>query len=169
MKQILRNYHRAVSVLSSLQSPMLLAVRLYWGFQFAQTGWGKLHHLAKITEFFASLNIPVPGFNAPFISALEFFGGILLMLGLFSRPIAFLLAGNMFVAYWTADHEALTSLFSNPGKFYVADPYTFLFASLMLLIFGAGLFSIDMLVAKRLMGLVDYRVDQTASLEKAVS
>ena len=77
-------------------------------------------------------------------------GGILIMLGLFSRPIAFLLACNMFVAYWTADREALTAIFSDPGKFYVADPYTFLFASLMILIFGAGLFSIDTLISKRL-------------------
>src|ERR1700723_1136543 len=150
MAQILSIYHRVMSALASLQSPMLLAVRLYWGFQFAQTGWGKLHNLPKITAFFASLNIPFPGFNAPFIAMLEFTGGILLMLGLFSRPIAFLLACNMFAAYWTADHEALVSIFSDPGKFYVADPYTFLFASLMVLILGAGLFSLDALVAKRL-------------------
>jgi putative oxidoreductase len=129
---------------------MLLVVRLYWGFQFAQTGWGKLHNLAKITSFFASLNIPFPAFNAHFVSGLELVGGILMMLGLFSRGIALLLAGNMLVAYWTADREALTSIFSDPGKFYVADPYSFLFASLMVLIFGAGFFALDALVAKRL-------------------
>ena len=150
MSQLLRLYCRAVSALIPLQSAMLLAVRLYWGFQFAQTGWGKLHHLAKIGGFFASLHIPFPGFSAPFVSMLELVGGILLMLGLFSRPIAFLLACNMFVAYWTADHEALASVFSDPGKFYVADPYTFLFASLMVLVFGAGLFAVDTLIAKRL-------------------
>jgi putative oxidoreductase len=149
MSQLLTIYRRVVAALSTLQSPMLLAVRLYWGFQFAQTGWGKLHHLDKITAFFASLNIPLPGLNAPFIATLEFAGGILLGVGLLSRPIAFLLACNMFVAYWTADREALTSIFSDPGKFYVADPYTFLFASLMVLIFGAGLFSVDTLIAKR--------------------
>jgi putative oxidoreductase len=88
--------------------------------------------------------------NAPFVSTLEFVGGILLMLGLFSRPVAFLLAGNMLVAYWTADRDALTSLFSDPGKFYVADPYTFLFASLMVLIFGAGFIAADTYIAKRL-------------------
>ena len=142
-------YRGIVSGLSSLASPMLLAVRLYWGFQFAQTGWGKLHNLAKITGFFGSLSIPAPRLAAPAVSLLEFVGGILLMLGLFSRPIAFLLACNMFVAYWTADHEALTSVFSDPGKFYIADPYTFLFASLMVVIFGAGLFAVDTLIAKR--------------------
>jgi putative oxidoreductase len=150
MSQLLRLYRRAVPVLLPLQSLMLLAVRLYWGFQFAQTGWGKLHNLARITGFFASLNIPFPGFNAQFVSMLEFVGGIFLMFGLFSRPIAFLLACNMFVAYWTADHEALASIFSDPGKFYVADPYTFLFASLMVLVFGSGLLAVDTLVAKRL-------------------
>lgn len=149
MNQLLRTYRRVVSAFSLLQSPMLLAVRLYWGFQFAQTGWGKLHNLAKITHFFASLHIPFPAFNAPFVSTLEFVGGILLMLGLFSRPIAFLLAGNMLVAYWTADREALTSIISDPGKFYAADPYTFLFASLMVLIFGAGFFAADTYCAKR--------------------
>lgn len=149
MRQLLNVYRGIVSGLSSLASPMLLAVRLYWGFQFAQTGWGKLHNLAKITAFFGSLNIPAPRFAAPAVSLLEFIGGILLMLGLFSRPIAFLLACNMFVAYWTADHEALTSIFSDPGKFYIADPYTFLFASLMVVIFGAGFFAADTLIAKR--------------------
>lgn len=154
MGRLLRLYLRAVGVLSALQSPMLLAVRLYWGFQFAQTGWGKLHHLAKITDFFASLNIPFPAFNAHFVSGLEFVGGILLMLGLASRFVALLLAGNMFVAYWTADHEALTSIFSDPGKFYVADPYTFLFASIMILIFGAGFFAADTLIDRRVKELV---------------
>jgi putative oxidoreductase len=149
MQALLRFYRRATQAVSMLQSPMLLAVRLYWGFQFAQTGWGKLHNLPKITAFFASLNIPLPGINAPFVSALEFFGGILLMLGLFARPIAFLLACNMLVAYWTADHEALTSIFSDPGKFYIADPYTFLFASLMILIFGPGYLALDTLLARQ--------------------
>jgi putative oxidoreductase len=150
MAHLSRLYLRITSAFSSLQSVTLLAVRLYWGFQFAQTGWGKLHNLVKITGFFASLNIPFPGFTAPFVSTLEFVGGILLMLGLFSRPIALLLACNMFVAYWTADREALSAVFSDPGKFYAADPYTFLFASLMILIFGAGFFAVDTLVAKRL-------------------
>ena len=149
MRQLLNVYRGIVSGLSSLRSPMLLAVRLYWGFQFAQTGWGKLHDLAKITGFFGSLNIPAPRLAAPAISLLEFAGGILLMLGLFSRPVAFLLACNMFVAYWTADHDALTSVFSDPGKFYIADPYTFLFASLMVLVLGAGFWAVDTLIAKR--------------------
>jgi putative oxidoreductase len=148
MKFLFSYYTRASALASYLQSPLLLAVRLYWGWQFAQTGWGKMHNIAKITDFFASLNIPFPSANAHFVAGLEFFGGILLILGLGSRLIGLLLAGNMLVAYWTADHDALVSFFSDPGKFYIADPYTFLFASLMVLIFGAGLFSVDTILKK---------------------
>jgi putative oxidoreductase len=72
------------------------------------------------------------------------------MLGLFTRPVALLLTCNMFVAYWTADCEALSAIFPDPGEFYAADPYTFLFASLMVLIFRAGFFAVDTPVAKRL-------------------
>jgi putative oxidoreductase len=133
----------------SLRSPFLFAVRLYWGWQFTQTGLGKLRHLDKITGFFTSLNIPFAAFNAHFVAGLEFVGGILLILGLFSRPVSLLLTGSMFVAYWTADHEALISFFSDPGKFYASDAYTFLFAALLILIFGPGLFSLDALIARR--------------------
>jgi len=142
-------YTSFCTVGTSLQAPFLLAVRLYWGWQFAQTGWGKLHHLAQITEFFRSLDIPIPAFNAHFVAGLEFVGGLLLIAGLASRLTGFLLAANMFVAYWTADHQALVSVVSDPGKFYGADPYTFLFASLLVLIFGAGFFSLDAAIAKR--------------------
>ncbi len=150
MRRWLDIYHGISEKLSLLQSPFLLAVRLYWGWQFAQTGWGKMHNVAKITGFFTSLHIPFPAFNAHFIAGLEFFGGLLLILGLATRLTGLLLAGNMLVAYWTADHEALVSIFSDPGKFYVADPYTFLFASLLVLVFGAGLFSLDAFLLKRI-------------------
>lgn len=135
-------------VSSKLGSPFLLAVRLYWGWQLAQSGWGKLHSLDRVTDFFSSLNIPFPHANAVLVSNLEFFGGILLILGLVSRLTGLVLAGNMFVAYLTADREALASFFTDPGKFYAADPYTFLFASILVLIFGAGLFSADALLAR---------------------
>ena len=150
MKRWLETYFGISGKMSLLQSPFLLAIRLYWGWQFAQNGWGKLHNLAKITDYFRSLNIPFPAANAHFIAGLEFFGGLLLIVGLGTRLVGLLLAANMMVAYWTADHDALVSILSDPGKFYIADPYTFLFASLMVLIFGAGLLSFDALIMKRL-------------------
>jgi putative oxidoreductase len=133
---------------SSLQSPLLLLVRLYWGWQFAQSGWGRLHHIPQATQFFASLHIPFPGTNVVFVSSLEFIGGILLILGLASRLISLLLAIDMIVAYLTSDMEALHSIFSDPGKFYNADPYTFLFASLLILIFGPGRLALDWLLMR---------------------
>jgi putative oxidoreductase len=133
---------------SALQSAFLLFVRLYWGWQFMQTGWGKLHNIAKVTEFFTTLGIPFPALNAHFIAGLELTGGILLVFGLASRLIAVPLTINMLVAYITADREALLSIFSDPDKFTAAAPYTFLAASMMVLIFGPGKFALDTRVAK---------------------
>ena len=145
-----RFYTLFVQAVSSLQSPFLLAVRLYWGWQFIQTGIGHITHLDKVTAYFGDLGIPAPALNAPLISMLELGGGILLALGLASRPIAFLLTCNMMVAFITADREALLSVFSNPDKLYAAAPYTFLFACLLVMIFGPGKLAIDTLIAKRL-------------------
>jgi putative oxidoreductase len=141
-----RLYALLIAVASSLQSPFLLVVRLYWGWQLAQSGWGKLHNIGKVTEFFTSLNLPAPGPTAYAISTLELVGGVLLFLGLAARLIAVPLTINMIMAYITADREALFSVLSDPDKFYAAAPYTFLIASLLVLIFGPGLFSIDRLL-----------------------
>jgi len=141
-------YGQLIRIGTKLQSPLLLLVRLYWGWQFAQSGWGKLHHLSNVREFFASLNLPMPGATAAFVSGLEFIGGVLLIAGLGSRLIALALTFNMCVAYWTADRVALLSVFSDPGKFYNADPYTFWFASLLVLVFGPGRFALDFLIGR---------------------
>ncbi|MGH9775442.1 MAG: DoxX family protein [Candidatus Acidiferrales bacterium] len=138
-----------VKLASYLQSPLLLVVRLYWGWLFAQDGWAKLHNLSGVTDFFTSLNLPFPHLTAIFISTIELVGGILLALGLLSRLTGLALTINMAVAYITADREALLSVFSDPEKFYNATPYTFLFAALLILVFGPGLFSLDTLFARR--------------------
>jgi putative oxidoreductase len=143
---ISRGYQLYVKAADSLKSPFLLAVRLYWGWQLLQSGWGKMHNIAGVTEFFTSLGLPAPHFTAIAISNLELFGGALLALGLGSRLIGLVLSANMMMAYITADREVLLSFFSDPGKFYNADPFTFLMASLLLFIFGAGLFSVDNLI-----------------------
>src|ERR1700688_1130363 len=142
-------YRLLIRASSSLASPFLLAVRLYWGWQFMQTGWGKLTDIGKVIHFFTDLGIPAPALNAYFVSALEFGGGLLLLLGLGSRLIALPLVIDMVVAYITADREALFSIISNPDKFTAAAPYTFLVASLLVLIFGPGKLSLDTLLAAR--------------------
>jgi putative oxidoreductase len=148
MAKIRDLYEMFVRAAFGLQSPFLLIVRLYWGWQFMQTGWGKLGDLGKVTNYFTSLGIPAPALNASFISGLEFAGGILLAIGLGSRIIAFLLAADMAVAYYVGDHDALLSFFSDPDSFYAAAPFTFLVASLIVLIFGPGKIALDTLVAK---------------------
>jgi putative oxidoreductase len=149
MSKIQKLYEMFLRAASSLESPFLLIVRLYWGWQFVQTGWGKLGDLGKVTNYFTTLGIPAPAVNAYFISGLEFAGGILLAIGLGSRLIAFLLAADMAVAYWVGDHDALLSFFSDPDKFSMAAPFTFLVASLMVLIFGPGKLALDEWIGKR--------------------
>lgn len=144
-------YSWFAELISRLESPFLLLIRLYFGWQFLSSGWGKLHSLPHVTQFFATLNIPHPGLAAPCVATLEFVGGILLILGLGTRLIGLLLTANMIVAYITADREGLHSLFSSDAThFFTADPFPFLAASLIALVFGAGVFSLDYLLARRL-------------------
>jgi len=84
---------------------------------------------------------------AVFIACVEFFGGIFLALGLFSRITAMVLTVNMTMAYVIGDREALLSFFSDPDKFIAAAPFAFLIASLIVLIFGAGRISMDTALA----------------------
>ena len=149
MSKLQKAYALLTSIASSLQSAFLLFVRLYWGWQFALDGWGKLHNLPKVIEYFGSLGLPAPGPTALFVSILELVGGVLLALGLGGRLIALLLTGNMTVAYITGDREALLSIFSDPDKFSAAAPFTYLMASLLVLIFGPGQYSIDYLIERR--------------------
>jgi putative oxidoreductase len=65
MTRIVERYYRIlVRIGSSLQSPFLLAFRPYWGWQFMQTGWGKLNDIGKVVNFFTTLEIPAPALNA---------------------------------------------------------------------------------------------------------
>ena len=143
-------HDRFFHLVNHLQSPFLLFVRMYWGWQLVQSGWGKLHNLANVTNFFMSLNLPYPAQTAVFISCVEFFGGIFLAFGLLSRITALVLTINMVVAYLTADHEALLSVFSDPDKFYAAAPYTFLVAAVIILLFGPGKLALDALIRRAL-------------------
>ena len=152
LHQMQKLYGLFVRVACRLQSPFLAIIRLYWGWQIAQNGWGKLHNLARVTEFFASLNLPAPGPTATFVATFEFLGGILLAIGLLSRIASLGLVIDMTTAYITADREAFLSFFADPGKFYNADPFIFLFIGLLILIFGPGKLSADALVRRFVAG-----------------
>jgi putative oxidoreductase len=127
----------------ALRSPLLLVIRLYWGYQFILTGKGKLLNLERTANFFASLNIPMPKLNAIMASSTELGCGTLLLLGLFSRCASLALVGVMSVAYLTADSDALHSIFSDTDKFTGATPFLFMYAALIVLVFGPGKFAVD--------------------------
>ena len=135
------------TLVSYLQSPFLLLIRLYWGWQLVQSGWGKLHHLSNVGEYFATLGLPMPAQMAVFIACVEFFGGIFLALGLASRITGLVLTVNLIMAYVIGDREALFSFFSDPDKFIAAAPFAFLMVALIVLIFGAGKISADAAIA----------------------
>ena len=133
---------------AALQPLVLLAARLYWGWQLFESGKGKLGNISMVVDYFGSLGMPAPEVTARLISGLELVGGILLFLGLASRPIALILTGNMLGAYWMGDREAFLSLISDPDKFQGAAPFTFLCVSVVVLAFGPGSISLDALISR---------------------
>lgn len=148
MKLIDQLYGWFLKAANFLQSPLLLVIRLYWGFRFWETGYGKLTHISVAIENFTNWHVPAPAFTAHFIGWLEAVGGILLFFGLASRLIALPLTINLIVAFALTEREALSTVFSDdPSNFYAAAPYTFLFASLLILVFGPGKISLDTLIA----------------------
>ena len=143
-------YEPVCVVLNSLRSPLLLAIRLYWGWQFCQDGWGKLTHLGRVTEFFTSLGLPAPGATATMVASIEFVGGMLFVAGIASRLVSLVLFVNMTMAYLSVpdDRTNFAHIFSKPEDFYGATPYTYWFAALLILILGPGLFAVDTLVSR---------------------
>src|SRR5260370_37920006 len=101
--KIRQRHEQFFGLISYLQSPFLLFVRLYWGWQLAQSGLGKLHHLSNVAEYFASLGLPMPAPMAAFIACVEVFGGIFLALGLVSRITGRVFPVNWILAYVIGD------------------------------------------------------------------
>ena len=134
---------------SLLQSPLLLAMRLYWGWQFFQTGKGKLMNLDRTTGFFQSLHIPHPHLNAIMAGCTECFGGLCLLLGLGSRVLTIPLIVTMCVAYMTADPDRVKVIFTDPDKFVTADEFLFMLTAVIVLVFGPGVFSLDWLIGRK--------------------
>jgi putative oxidoreductase len=145
-----QSYRLLTKLAEQLQSPLLLAIRLYWGWQFFLTGRGKLMHVDKVTEFFQSLHIPFPAFNVYLAGGTECCGGLLLLLGLGSRLISLPLIFVTIIAYLTAEIDTVKHIFSDPDKFVSADPFLFMLAAILVLAFGPGVFSLDWLIGKKL-------------------
>jgi putative oxidoreductase len=124
-------------------APQLLSIlRIVGAFMFIQSGTMKL--------FGFPIAMP-PGMTADplsqiwFAGVLEVFGGGLLMLGLFTRPVAFLLAGEMAVAYFQAHNPTSFWVVANQG--YAAALYAFVW--LYISAAGPGPWSLDALIRRR--------------------
>jgi putative oxidoreductase len=149
MKMLLvRLYGLLIAVANVLRSPVLLIIRLFWGWQFFLTGKGKLMDLSKPTQYFESLGIPFPHAQAILAACTECFGGLLLLVGLASRLISVPLMILLTVAYCTADIDRVHAIFTDPDKFVTADEFLFLFAVVVVFVCGPGAFSLDALLAK---------------------
>jgi len=125
--------------------PLALS-RMTVGWVFLQSGWGKLHDLEGVTQFFVSLGIPAAHLQAPLVAGVEFGGGLLLLLGLATRVAAAPLVGVMAVAIGTAlsaDVEKLSDLFALAEFGYVV-------MLIGLVVFGGGALSLDALFRRRL-------------------
>ena len=115
--------------------------RLTLGVVFIGTGWGKLHTLPQVTEFFASLHIPAPAFQARLAASTEFFGGILVLVGLATRLASLPLAFTMVVAILTAKRADIDGV----GTLLGFEEWSYLVMFVWLAVAGAGALSLDAL------------------------
>lgn len=159
MKPITRLLGLYERVASSLQSPFLAAMRVYFGWQLFQTGRGKFEHMQGVVTFFGSLGIPFPSLNAHLVAGVETVGGLLLIAGLAARLMSMPIAISMTVAYLTADMDAVKAIFSNPDAFTKASPFPFWITAILILAFGPGKWSLDALIAR----MAAKRTAQTAA------
>src|SRR5579864_5351329 len=130
----------------------LLLIRIVWGWNFFQAGKGKLLNIHKPIEFFTHLHIPMPAFNAWLVAIVEAVGGILLIVGLGSRAVAFALLFDMVIAYLTADWSAVKALFAEGDvpRFAAAAEFWFLVTSFLVLALGPGKASLDAVIERGL-------------------
>jgi putative oxidoreductase len=119
--------------------------RLTVGLVFIGTGWGKLHSIPDVTEFFASLHIPAPGFNARLTAATELFGGLAVLLGLGTRLVSLPLAFTMVIAIVTAKRGDITGLTALVGL----EEWSYLVFFVWLALVGAGPLSVDGLLGRK--------------------
>ncbi|HEY6280783.1 MAG TPA: DoxX family protein [Burkholderiales bacterium] len=117
-------------------SPRLLSVlRIVTAFLFIQHGSMKLLGFPPSDAFAGLKLISLIGFAG----VLELFGGLLVLFGLFTRPVAFILSGEMAFAYFMAHAPHGFSPILNHGELAVLYCFVFLY----LAVAGGGVWSID--------------------------
>jgi putative oxidoreductase len=115
----------------------LALLRIVTGYLFLQHGSAKLlgfPHVAMFDHLSIASLIGVAGI-------LELVGGALILIGLFVRPVAFVLSGEMAVAYFMAHASKGTPLFPSLNQGEAAVLYCFVF--LFLAVAGGGVWSVD--------------------------
>jgi putative oxidoreductase len=122
-----------------------LFARIVCGWVFVLSGWGKLHNLPQVTQNFVGWGIPFPQLLTPFVSGVEFCGGMLLLVGLLTRISAGALGITMIVAIAAAKWGDVDSL----GTLLGFDETEYLALFLWLAIAGAGRVSLDYLLERR--------------------
>jgi len=127
------------SVASYLQWLAPLFARIVTGWVFLWSGWGKLSDLQAVIDNFIGWHIPAPQLLAPFVSGVEFFGGIFLIIGLFTRISAGALGVTMIVAIVSAKLGDVDSLETLLGF----DETEYLALFLWLAIAGPGKLAVD--------------------------
>jgi putative oxidoreductase len=124
-----------------------LFARIVVGWVFLLSGWGKLHNLPAVTQNFIGWGIPFPHLLTPFVSGVEFFGGLFLLLGFMTRISAGALGVTMIVAIASAKWGDVDSLETLLGF----DETEYLALFVWLAIAGAGRLSLDSLLERRAM------------------
>lgn len=121
----------------------LAALRIAAGTIFIRHGYQKLFTfgIAGITGAFTHMGVPLPGVMGPLIGVLEFFGGIALVLGFLTRPLALAFVLDMLGAI------LLVQLKKGFSGFELE--FLLLGSAVALFLAGAGRFSIDALIADR--------------------
>jgi putative oxidoreductase len=121
-----------------------LFARITVGWVFLWSGWGKLNSLPQVIENFIGWGIPFPHVLAPFVSGVEFFGGLFVLVGLYTRISAAALGVTMIVAIRSAKWGDVDSLETLLGF----DEFEYLALFLWLAIAGAGPLSLDHLLQR---------------------
>jgi putative oxidoreductase len=149
-----QTYRRTTDTLNNLSWLPNFVLRLTIGFMFFSGAVGKLGDLDKFTATFVGLGIPAAQVLAPITAMVELVGGAALMLGLATRLVSLVLAGNMVGALITdigpnlaQKFPALWGFFSN---LFYAPEWLLVGLLLWLLCVGAGKASLDTLLARHL-------------------
>jgi len=145
---LLMTIHKFDNLRDQLKWAAPLLARFTLGVLFLSTGWGKVHHLEKVTAFFADLAIPYPALQATLVSYVELIGGSLLIIGLATEFAAVPLIVSMSVALLTAKRGEIHNL---PDLFGLVE-WTYLMLLIWIVFVGAGRISVDSLLRRLIRG-----------------